>query len=141
MILWQGTADQASGIYGMPEYYQAVQDVVGGLAPARRFVRFFLVPGVYHCGGGYIPYQEDFLGAMVNWLERGQAPTRILAVAGMADGAIRRRPLFAYPERAKYIGGNVNDAKSFVGAMPAKVPDDHYGWVGAYDGTGRSPSP
>lgn len=141
MILWQGTADQASGIYGMPEYYQAVQDVVGGLTPARGFVRFFLVPGVYHCGGGYIPYQEDFLGAMVNWVERGQAPQRILAVAGMANGVIRRRPLFAYPERAKFIGGNVNEAKSFIGAMPARAPDDHYDWVGAYGPTGQSPSP
>lgn len=141
MILWQGTADQASGIYGMPEYYQAVQDVVGGLAPARRFVRFFLVPGVYHCGGGYIPYQEDFLGAMVNWVERGRAPTRILAVAEMGNGVIRKRPLFAYPERARYIAGDVNEAQSFVGAMPPKAPDDHYRWVGAYGPAGRSPSP
>lgn len=141
MILWQGTADQASGIYGMPEYYQAVQDVVGGLAPARRFVRFYLVPGVYHCGGGYIAYEEDFLGAMVNWVERGQAPRRILAVAGMGNGVIRQRPLFAYPERAKYMGGDVNEAKSFVGAMPTKAPDDHYAWLGAYDSTGQSRSP
>ncbi len=141
MILWQGTADQASGIYGMPEYYQAVRDIVGGLAPARRFARFFLVPGVYHCGGGYIPYKEDFLGAMVNWVERGRAPTRILAVAKLANGAIRRRPLFAYPERTHYIGGNVNAAKSFVGVMPAKAPDDHYDWVGAYGPKGQSPRP
>jgi hypothetical protein len=141
MILWQGTADQASGIYGMPEYYQAVRDVVGGLAAARRFARFFLVPGVYHCGGGYIPYEEDYLGAIVNWVERGQAPKRILAVARLANGTIRRRPLFAYPERAKYVGGDVNDAKSFVGVMPAKAPDDHYDWVGAYGPQGQSPTP
>jgi feruloyl esterase len=141
MILWQGTADQASGIYGMPEYYQAVQDTVGGLESARAFVRFFLIPGVYHCGGGYIPYQEDFLGAMVNWVELGRAPTRILAVAEMPNGAVRRRPLFAYPERAKYIGGNVDEAKSFVGEMPAKAPDDHYDWVGAYGPRGQSPDP
>lgn len=141
IILWQGTADQASGIYGMPEYYQAVQDVVGGLAPARSFARFFLVPGVYHCGGGYVPYQEDFLGAMVNWIERGQAPVRLLATARLASGAIRQRPLFAYPERAKYIGGDANEAKSFVGVMPAQAPDDHYDWVGAYSRTGQSPKP
>ncbi len=141
MILWQGSADQASGIYGMPEYYQAVQDVVGGLAAARRFVRFFLVPGVYHCGSGYLPYQEDFLGAMVNWVESGREPTRLVAVASLPQGVVRQRPLFAYPERTRYVGGDVNAAKSFVGVTPPTAPDDHYDWVGAYSPTGRSPNP
>jgi hypothetical protein len=44
----------------------------------------------------------------------------------------RQRPLFAYPERARYLKGDLNDAHSFVGVMPAKEPDDHYDWVGAY---------
>ncbi len=131
LILWQGTADQASGIYGMPEYYQAIRDVMGGLEATRQFARLFLVPGVYHCGGGYIPYQEDFLSAMVNWVERQQPPRQLVAAARMADGSIRQRPLFAYPERAKYVKGDLNDAHSFVGVMPAKEPDDHYDWVGA----------
>jgi hypothetical protein len=131
LILWQGTADQASGISGMPLYYQGIRDVVGGMEAARRFARLFLVPGVYHCGGGYIPYQEDFLGALVNWVERQQPPVRIVAAARMQDGSLRRRPLFAYPERARYVKGDVNDSQSFVGAMPAQEPDDHYDWVGA----------
>jgi len=131
LLLWQGTADQASGIDGMPEYYQALRDAVGGLDAARRFARFFLVPGVYHCGGGYIAYQEDFLGAMVNWVEKDQPPVQILATARLEDGNVRERPLFAYPERAKYTGGNVNDAHSFVGVMPPGEPDDHSNWVGA----------
>lgn len=132
LILWQGTADQASGIYGMPEYYQAIRDATGGLEATRQFARLFLVPGVYHCGGGYIPYQEDFLGAMVSWVERQQAPEQLLAVAHLEDGSIRQRPLFAYPQRAKYVKGNLNEARSFVGVKPAKEPDDHYDWVGAY---------
>jgi feruloyl esterase len=141
LILWQGTADQASGTYGMPEYYQAIRDVVGGLDAARRFARFFLIPGVYHCGGGYIPYEEDFLGAMVNWIEKGQAPTQILATARLPDGATRRRPLFAYPEHAHYTQGDVNDASSFVGVMPTQPPDDHYDWVGSYRRDGQPPNP
>jgi len=131
LILWQGTADQASGISGMPAYYQDIRDVVGGLEAARQFARLFLVPGVYHCGGGYIPYQEDFLGAMVNWVERGQAPVQVVAAARLQDGSVRRRPLFAYPERVRYVKGDVNDPHSFVGTMPAREPDDHYEWVGA----------
>jgi feruloyl esterase len=131
LILWQGTADQASGIHGMPEYYQEVRDVMGGLDSTRQFARLFLVPGVYHCGGGYVPYQEDFLGALVNWVERNEAPAQVEAAARMGDGRVRRRPVFAYPERARYVKGDLNDARSFVGVMPDQEPDDHYDWVGA----------
>jgi feruloyl esterase len=132
MILWQGAADGAAGVFGMPEYYQAVRDTVGGLEAARRFVRFFLVPGVYHCRGGYIPYEEDFLGAVVNWVERDRAPDSVLAVATLDGGKIRRRPLFAYPVRARYLGGDVDDPGSFAGQAPDQPPDDHYDWVGGY---------
>jgi feruloyl esterase len=109
---------------------------MGGLDSTRQFARLFLVPGVYHCGGGYIPYEEDFLGAMVNWVEQQQPPVQLVAAAHMEDGAIRRRPLFAYPERAQYVKGDLNDEHSFVGVMPSTEPDDHYDWVGAYP---RSP--
>ena len=36
LILWQGTADQASGIYGMPAYYQDIRDLMGGLEATRQ---------------------------------------------------------------------------------------------------------
>jgi feruloyl esterase len=65
-------------------------------------------------------------------VEREQPPQRILAAARLEDGSLRERPLFAYPERAKYVGGNVDEARSFVGAMPTREPDDHFNWVGAY---------
>ena len=133
MILWQGAADNAAGIYGMLDYYQAVRDIVGGLASARSFARFYLVPGVYHCRGGYVPYEEDFLGAIVNWVEGGQPADSITATANLEDGVVRRRPLYAYPVRAKYVGGNINAAQSFVGESPAKEPDDHFAWAGEAD--------
>jgi len=68
----------------------------------------------------------------VNWVEKDQPPVRILATAPLEDGNIRQRPLFAYPERARYTRGNINDASSFVGVMPVREPDDHVNWVGAY---------
>ena len=57
------------------------------------------------------------------------------AGARLPDGLIRRRPMFAYPTRAKYVGGDPNSAASFVGVTPAREPDDHYDWAGGY---GRS---
>jgi len=131
-ILWQGFADPAAGAFGLPDYYQRVARVVGGLEFVRHFVRMFLIPGVYHCGGGYIPYEEDMLGAMVAWVERGTAPDQILATAILNGGAVRRRPMFAYPVQAHYRGhGDVNDPAAFAAFTPAGPLDDLYDWAGA----------
>src|ERR1700722_2934801 len=131
-ILWQGFADPAAGAFGLPDYYQRVARVVGGLEFARHFVRMFLIPGVYHCGGGYIPYEEDMLGAMVAWVERGTAPDQIQATAILNGGAVRRRPMFAYPVQAHYRGhGDVNDPAALAAFTPAGPLDDLYDWAGA----------
>lgn len=132
LIIWQGAADSAAGPYGMFYYYQRVRDRMGGFAGTDPFLRAFLVPGVYHCDGGYIPYQEDFLGAMVGWVERGEAPARVMAEAVLQGGTTRERPLFPYPIRAKYNGsGDVNLPGSFSPVKPAREPSDGYDWLGA----------
>jgi hypothetical protein len=131
LILWQGFADPAAGAYGLPDYYQRVGHIVGGLELERQFVRMFMIPGVYHCGGGYVPYEEDFLGAIVNWVERGAAPDQVMAAAVLKDGKIRRRPVYAYPVQTHYRGrGDVNDPHNFVGRSPTQ-PNDLYDWAGA----------
>lgn len=132
LILWQGFADPAAGAFGLPDYYQRVGQAVGGLDLARRFARLFLIPGVYHCGGGYIPYEEDMLGSMVAWVERGEAPDQVMADALLNGGTIRRRPVFAYPVQARYRGhGDVNDPAAFSAHAPAAAPNDLYDWAGA----------
>jgi hypothetical protein len=69
----------------------------------------------------------------VNWVEHGEAPNAILAVAGgpgspggaNADvpsgwAANRARPLCAYPKVARYTGaGSVEDAANFTCVAPA----------------------
>jgi feruloyl esterase len=132
LILWQGFADPAAGPYGLPDYYQRLGEAAGGLAAERRFARLFMIPGVYHCAGGYIPYEEDLLGAVVNWVEMGSAPDRVVSSARLPQGAIRRRPVYAYPVVARYRGrGDVNDAENFIGRDPAGPRDDRYDWAGA----------
>ena len=133
LILWQGTADSPAGSYSLLDYYQRVRDAVGGLEAARKFARVFLVPAVYHCNGGYIPYEEDFLGTMVNWVEKDRAPRAVIAAAVMSDGKTRTRPVFAYPVRARYKGtGSIDRASSFTGVMPTRIPDDRFEWLGAH---------
>jgi len=131
LLLWQGAADNAAGIYGMLDYYQAVRERMGGLARTRDFARMFLVPGGYHCAGGYVPYDQDFLGALVNWVEMARAPDAVEAGATLASGIVRRRPLYAYPTGTRYLGGDVNTAASFAPRPVGAEPEDGVRWPGS----------
>jgi Tannase and feruloyl esterase len=132
LILWQGAADPAAGAYGVPDYYQRLQNAMGGLAATQAFTRYFVVPGVYHCGAGYVPYEEDFLGPIVQWVESGVAPDSVISTAVLSGGKVRTRPVYAYPARAKYRGsGSIDDASSFQREEPASPPRDAFAWAGA----------
>jgi feruloyl esterase len=132
LILWQGFADPAAGAYGLPDYYQRLRQHTGDLAAVRSFARMFLIPGVYHCGGGYVAYEENMLGALVNWVELGREPDFIMATATLKDGSVRKRPVFAYPVQTRYRGrGDINDPRNFVGRVPKREPLDLYQWAGA----------
>jgi len=133
LILWHGWADQAIPPTGTPAYYEAVQDRMGGLQSVQQFARLFMFPSMYHCGGGFGPSLFDFVNPITHWVERGEAPTRIVATQIDAPGGkvVRTRPVFAYPEQARYTGtGSIDDAANFVGVMPAHLPDDDFPWVG-----------
>jgi len=132
LILWQGWADQAIPPTGSPAYYDAVQDRFGGLSATQRFARLFMFPSMYHCAGGFGPTQFDLVNPIVHWVEQGQAPSRIVATqTGSGGTVVRTRPVFAYPEQARYAGsGSIDDAANFVGVMPVHPPDDDFDWVG-----------
>jgi feruloyl esterase len=133
LILWHGWADQAIPPTGTPAYYDAVQDRMGGLQSVQEFARLFMFPSTYHCGGGFGPNQFDLINPITHWVERGEAPARIVATQTDASGkAVRTRPVFAYPEQAKYVGsGSIDDAANFVGVMPSRLPNDDFAWVGS----------
>ncbi len=132
LILWQGAADPAAGAYGLPDYYQRLRNHSGGVQRTQQFARYFIVPAVYHCGGGYIPYQEDFLGPLVRWVEQGRPPKEITASARLSDGRLRSRPLYPYPAAARYVGhGDIDSVTSFAPYTPPRPPQDAYRWAGA----------
>ena len=57
--------------------------------------------------------------AIINWVEKGQAPETILA-SKVVDGKVTRtRPLCAYPQVARYKGtGSIDDAANFSCVKP-----------------------
>jgi feruloyl esterase len=64
-----------------------------------------------HCGGGEATDQFEMLDAIVDWVEQGRAPERIVATGKEFPG--KSRPLCPYPKVARYRGGDVNRAESF----------------------------
>jgi len=106
------------------EHHRGHHDDDGGPSDV---VRLFRVPGMGHCGGGPSTDQYDLLTKLVEWVEKGRAPERVIASArgpGNAGGVNpevpagwapdRTRPLCAYPRIAKYHGGDPERAESFV---------------------------
>ncbi|MGC2332516.1 MAG: tannase/feruloyl esterase family alpha/beta hydrolase, partial [Candidatus Acidiferrales bacterium] len=120
MIVPQGASDPVFSLNDTLAWYREVDKLNGGTA--ANFVRVFPVPGMAHCGGGPATDQFDAFGALVNWVEKGLAPDRILAKAGTASPwPGRTRPLCPYPQVARYAGsGSIEDAANFVCRRPAR---------------------
>jgi feruloyl esterase len=114
MIVPQGASDPVFSLNDTLAWYREVNKLNGG--SAEDFVRVFPVPGMAHCGGGPATDEFDAFGALVNWVEKGVAPDRILAKAGpTSPWPGRTRPLCPYPETAHYAGsGSMEDAANFV---------------------------
>jgi hypothetical protein len=93
-----------------------------------------MLPDMFDCvGGGPSLNPSDLVLQLVNWVERGTAPEKLIATqTGAGGNVIRTRPVFPYPLRARYTGsGSVDDATNFVAAPPASPPDDHVDWLGS----------
>jgi hypothetical protein len=112
LILWHGWADPALTALGSIRYFDEVKARDAG---AGDYFRMFLMPGVLHCGGGTGPDTADWNTALVNWVEQGSAPERIVARQSDGNATARTRPLCAYPKRAEYTGsGSIEDEANFV---------------------------
>ncbi len=116
LILWHGFADQLIVPEGTIDYYDAVTRTLGGgYRRTQTFARLFMAPGVAHCGGGDGPQPQGLFEALVNWVEQGKAPHRILAAKASAGGVTQTRPLCPYPAFARWTGsGSTDDAANFV---------------------------
>src|SRR5260370_1033017 len=74
-----------------------------------------MLPNTQHCGGGPGPNTFDSLTAIENWVEQGVAPESLVASHSTSGVVDRTMPLCKFPEKARYLGGNVNDAASWTG--------------------------
>jgi hypothetical protein len=110
MIVYNGLSDQGMASSILADWYDQVVRVNGD--SIRESVRLFLIPGMCHCDGGRATDRFDMLEAIMAWVEKGHAPDRIKATGISFPGVTR--PLCPYPLVARYKGGDVNNANSFI---------------------------
>ncbi|MFT3817548.1 MAG: tannase/feruloyl esterase family alpha/beta hydrolase [Rubrivivax sp.] len=125
MMVYHGVSDPIFSVDDTKAWYDGLAAANGG--DASNFARFYRVPGMGHCSGGPATDQFDMLDSLVQWVEQGTAPDRVIATArgaGNAGGvnpevpagwaADRSRPLCPYPRVARYSGsGSIDSAASF----------------------------
>ncbi|TVY27482.1 putative feruloyl esterase B-1 [Lachnellula hyalina] len=106
------------------------------------FYRMFLIPGMGHCrnsdlapwyiaGGGqtiassshsvpgFSDAQHDVVLAIMDWVEKGDAPDSLIATKFLDDKdstkVVNQRPICAYPSQAQYVGsGNMNESSNWA---------------------------
>lgn len=112
ILMYFGWADPALNPLTGVEYYENVTRTMG--ESTREFFRLYMMPGVFHCGGGVGPACFDPLARVIPWVERGTAPEAVVATQMEGSHVLRSRPLCPYPQVARYQGaGSVDDAANF----------------------------
>lgn len=112
LLIVHGLADEFVPPQKTIDYYNAVQQRMGGPHETAAFIRLFLVPGVDH--GYATPVPTPSFGAvfdaLIQWVEHAHSPENLLAELNGNDGKpVRTRPLFPYPAVAKYKGSGSTD--------------------------------
>jgi hypothetical protein len=117
LIITYGWADAIlEPMMGVNYYEQAVEK---NGRDTNEFFRLFMAPGMAHCGGGNGPNLKDSMTAIIDWVEKGRAPTSMVASRVVNDRVVRTRPLCPYPQVARYSGhGSIDDAANFRCATP-----------------------
>ncbi|RMV78624.1 Tannase [Pseudomonas caricapapayae] len=153
LILWHGWSDPNISPLNTLAYHEAVEAQMGK-SRTEAFSRLYMLPGVYHCGGGEGPSLIDLLTPIMTWVEKSQAPDAIVTrQAGPEKAGNRQRPLrealpasmvkenvgnrgrtrmvFPYPFMAEYDHkGYSKNANSYQRAQPLTT-DKTPQWMGS----------
>ena len=123
IISYHGWSDVLIPPRGSLNYYSRVSQVMGGADRTNQFNRLYMVPGMGHCSGiGSIgpnvnantvplPAPDQFFNALVNWVEKDDAPQSL--VLKSADASVSL-PVCPYPQQPTYKGiGSITNASSY----------------------------
>jgi feruloyl esterase len=118
-------SDELIPTAGANNYYARVAELMGGYEAVRTFYRYYLIPGMGHCGGigsvnglkgvsppadPPLPGRSQLFEVLVDWVETGKVPEGI--VIKSSSGAIAHR-LCAFPAKLIHTGGEASSASSY----------------------------
>lgn len=123
IIMYTGTCDPIVPFPDAINYYERVIEQMGSLEETQTFFRYFIIPGMNHCSNGpgvndfgqgfptppNPDKEQDILTLLMDWVERGNAPERIIATRYKDNSRKEiemQRPVYPYPDFPHYIGGD-----------------------------------
>ncbi len=131
LLMYGGWNDTLITPGSVIDYYETVERTMGGRKVTQDFLRLFMIPGMNHCTGGDGAYAVDYLSYLEAWVEKGEAPNKLIGAhlkpedPGRLDFPLDpariqfSRPVYPYPSYAKYLGhGDPNSAASFGPVEP-----------------------
>ena len=115
LLIYHGWADQQVAPGSSIEFYNSALKLSGHSDQRQNWIRLFMVPGMAHCIGGEGPDTFDKISVIERWVEKGEAPERLIAAHSTAGKVDRTRPLCPYPQVARYNGaGSIDEASNFT---------------------------
>ena len=131
LILYHGWDDLEVPPGLSVDYYETAARTMGGYEATQEFFRMFMVPSMAHCRRGPGADALDYISAIENWVENGEAPDSWMsyhlkepqAYNGLPriryplpqDAYDWSRPVFPYPDVAVWSGeGNWKDPETWV---------------------------
>ena len=118
MLVYQGWADPFNAATWPIEHLRQIEEAVGG--DVSEWFELFMIPGGGHCGAAsyypQAPARYHTVGKMLEWVEEGRRPGEVLSTEP-EDGSAMSRLLCPWPERAKFVEGDEDDAGSYVCAV------------------------
>ncbi|MEA3138004.1 MAG: feruloyl esterase [Gammaproteobacteria bacterium] len=119
LLIYHGWADQQVAPGSSIDFYESVLKLSAQLAQGPSWIRLFMVPGMAHCIGGEGPDTFDKISLIERWVEKGEAPARVIAAHSTEGKVDRTRPLCPYPQVARYNGaGSIDEASNFTCRLP-----------------------
>ena len=121
MLMYFGWADTALNPLRGVQYYEAVLDEMG--PSTTDFFRLFMIPGMFHCGGGVgvNRFEHDgeqnawYTDYLQDWVEQGVPPEQLSGLRVEQERVLWTRPICLYPRVARYTGrGDSDAAANFV---------------------------
>ncbi|MCG8370475.1 MAG: tannase/feruloyl esterase family alpha/beta hydrolase [Proteobacteria bacterium] len=120
MIVVHGWGDDAVSARMTIDWFESVEAFMGDTSD---FLQLYVPPGNKHGGSpGDGPNVNDSLDAVIDWVENGKTPGKLIFRLEDETGrTVRSRPGFPYPAVAVYKGsGSIDDAGSFEARVPGR---------------------